>query len=223
MQHKLESKTIVLIGAFDLSIIDRNFFIKNKIVDEADVLPSFTFFDVNQGQMLTNKIQISINAAQLVIGGNDMRAIVEAGISICNKLIETSTPIQAMGLNFTWQVINEDLSLPALSKKYFYSDQINLVSRFFNEEGSAYGMICSTDYNDARLKFEGRSVISNSIRMNVDVTANVPLQHMGSVEALQLQYNFHFEIRNKKISPVNVVNEYYTYANRAEEITLSFN
>lgn len=229
MQHELNTKNIVLAGVFEVPYFDKHFFIKNEIVKEDEIVPTFTIFESAHVQLFAQKFQLFITAGQAIVSGNDEQDMVNAALALYKALPDV-TIITALGINFNWNLVDGNLPLSNFSKKYFYSNQIELLSKYFNSDNSTHGLIASSDYMDGRLKFEGRAVLINKMHMQVQLKNQEQvvldannIKSSTTTEAISLQFNFHFEIKQKALNSMKILNEYSLYKNRAEEITHSLN
>ena len=206
MQIDLKIKNIVLIGAFNPSMFDKYFFIKNNIVKEEDILPTSVFNQPGACQLITEKFHFFITTNQVVLtdllpGKNDI-GINQTLLSISQ--IGAFANVTASGINFHFFMEKDEKSIEELSREYFFNERLR-INEFFKSDDSMFGTYLSTNFKDSRLK--------------LDVKPNTVVPNPVEIERLVIAFifNFHFEVNNKLdilYKSLNEYNEYEEYSNK---------
>ena len=209
MMLDIKVKNIVLVGNFNPSYFDKYFFIKNGIASEEEILKNSVFNALGVMQLVCDKFSVVINTNQIIISAQHpvhkdveidklMRTLIEAG-NLLN--------LKALGFNFHWFLWDESKSFNELSKELFYNNNNKMFTDIFNTNDSMYGAYVSKDIKESRLKLDIKPV-------------NTP-----ELNAINFQFNFHFEIRDKSTSSeaTEYLNDYNFYVDACDKIISIYN
>ncbi len=203
MSTSLKVRNIVLVGSFNPSTFDKYFFIKNRILQEEEILPNSLFESIGVN-LLSAKFQITITFNQFIINSFEDK-IIEILVSIIKAA--NISKVTALGFNFNWFLTGEGKSIEQISKNYFYSDKINLFSKYFDTADAMFGVYASKNIKDARLKLD--------IKPSVFQEINNP----DSQNIIHIVFNFHFDIKNKDGSELlKYLNDYDYYTEENKKI-----
>lgn len=186
MELDIKIRNIVIVGIFDTNFFDKFFFFKNKFVSEEEILDNSSFNNLGLVNLVTPKFQILIQINQIVITSNEPNNDNIKLDEISSKLIRDAnlTNITAFGINFHWFLIDESLDLKDLSKSFFYSPNIKILSNFNDSEDSMYGVYASKNVLNARLKLD---IKPNILQDNT----------LNKLDTIGFAFNFHFDISEK--------------------------
>ena len=214
-QVELKIKNIVLAGIFNPTIFDKYFFIKNGLIKDEEILSNSVFGVLGNVQLVTNKINFSINANQIVVTDlmpneniNEIEVLIAAFIKAANLI-----NITGLGINFNWFLDDKAKTIPQLTREYFYSDDITLFSKYFNTEDASFGVYASRNFGNSRLKLDVKPSLVQEL--------NNPI--LQSV--IHLSFNFHFDIKNKDNNSevLEYLKDYGMYKKESENIMLNYN
>lgn len=183
MKMEMNPANVVIIARqFNPSIISQYWLIKNGIFAEEEIQPDSVFSPVIanvqsmdcQLLVLPEQIQFTFKV--------DKHPGQELLISRLGKIVEAlpHTPFVAAGLNFSWQVYEEDeATSAALGRKLFFRDSSPLFS-FFDTDDARFGSYMSRDILGCRLKLDIKPVTISS--------------QEGKSNRLQFGFNFHLQL-----------------------------
>lgn len=183
MKMEMNPANVVIIARqFNPSIISQYWLIKNGIFTEEEILPDSIFSPVIanvhskdcQVLILPEQLQFTFTLAD--------PAAQELLISKLGKIVQAlpHTPFVAAGLNFSWQVYDEDnVSSAALGRKLFFRDDSPLY-KFFDVDDARFGSYMSRDIVGCRLKLDIKPI-------------TVPCPE-GTSNRLLFGFNFHLQL-----------------------------
>jgi hypothetical protein len=212
MQISRQVKNIVLLGNFQAVIpnLDKYFFIKNGIISENEIMGNSYFDTIGGVQMVSNKFYIIIASNQMAITAskpeNDDDGIEKILALILDKA--GISKVDGMGINFHFLGADDTTSIEELSKKHFFSDKIDLLTKFFSASDARFGTYASTDFKNARLKLDIKpSIVQNKLE---PTEKNV----------MNFAFNFHFDIKNKEDNSevLGHLKDYDVYKDEAQKI-----
>lgn len=178
-------------------IFDKYFFIKNKILQEEQILPHSVFGDLNRTIYSENyRILIGIGKLIIVAAHSDsfedkINKVVEMIINAAN-LTDVS-----LGFNFDWKFFLEGGQTPEkISKALFYNDKNPVHSKYFNVDDAAFGFYASKNFKNSRLRLDVRPI------------SLLPLGSGASVQdkkhVLQFQFSFQENISADNSVPESI-------------------
>ncbi|MEI8203786.1 MAG: hypothetical protein WCH34_12270 [Bacteroidota bacterium] len=223
MNTTLKIKNIVWTGILPNIEFDRYFFVKNNIFNESEILPNSQFGRIGTTQLFTTKYYLSSNIIanptpgvppinHLVLNSIDPSIkddlINEKMISIIKsgEIIECT----GLGINFNWFItLDFEETSHEIGKSFFYSNEIKLISRFFNTEDAEYGIYVSKDFKNSRLKLDVKPIIYQAI-------ADPSVKNRG----FNFAFNFHFDIVNKNdySEVIEILKKYNDFKEESELI-----
>ena len=183
MKMEMNPANVVIIARqFNPSIISQYWLIKNGIFTEEEIQPDSIFSPVI-ANVLSKDCQVLVLPEQLQFTSTlTDTAAQELLISKLGKIVQTlpHTPFIAVGLNFSWQVYDEDdASNAALGRKLFFRDDSPLY-KFFDVDDARFGSYMSRDILGCRLKLDIKPV-------------TVPCPE-GASNRLHFGFNFHLQL-----------------------------
>ena len=183
MKMEMNPANVVIIARqFNPSIISQYWLIKNGIFTEEEIQPDSIFSPVianvhsRDCQVLVLPEQLQFMSELADQSGQELL------ISKLGKIVQTlpHTPFIAVGLNFSWQVYDEDdASNAALGRKLFFRDDSPLY-KFFDVDDARFGSYMSRDILGCRLKLDIKPV-------------TVPCPE-GASNRLLFGFNFHLQL-----------------------------
>ena len=183
MKMEMNPANVVIIARqFNPSIISQYWLIKNGIFTEEEVQPDSIFSPVianvhsRDCQVLVLPEQLQFMSQLADQSGQELL------ISKLGKIVQAlpHTPFVAVGLNFSWQVYDEDdASNAALGRKLFFRDD-SLLYKFFDVDDARFGSYMSRDILGCRLKLDIKPV-------------TVPCPE-GTSNRLLFGFNFHLQL-----------------------------
>ena len=179
--EKLQANVVIIARQFNPSIISQHWLIKNNILAEDDFEDGSVFSPVMVNVQST-VCHILVLPDQLQFSpktnSESEQALLNSKLGDIIKLLP-HTPFVAAGINFSWHVNRNDMSLSTLSRKLFFRADDPLCQAF-NTEDARFGSYMSKDVIGCRLKLDVKPV-----------TINLP---EGTIERLQFAFNFHREL-----------------------------
>jgi len=183
MKMEMNPANVVIIARqFNPSIISQYWLIKNGIFTEEEIQPDSIFSPVianvhsRDCQVLVLPEQLQFMSQLADQSGQELL------ISKLGKIVQAlpHTPFVAVGLNFSWQVYDEDdASNAALGRKLFFRDDSPLY-KFFDVDDARFGSYMSRDILGCRLKLDIKPV-------------TVPCPE-GTSNRLLFGFNFHLQL-----------------------------
>lgn len=178
----IPANVVIIARQFNPSIISQYWLIKNGIFTEEEI-QSGSIFSPVIANVQTRDCQVLVLPEQLqFMYGLEDHSGQELLISKLGKIIQAlpHTPFVAAGLNFSWQVYDEDeASNAALGKKLFFRDNVPLY-RFFDTEDARFGSYMSRDILGCRLK--------------LDIKPVTIARQEGPANRLHFGFNFHLQL-----------------------------
>ncbi|MBU0652030.1 MAG: hypothetical protein KKG96_04030 [Proteobacteria bacterium] len=176
------ANVVIIARQFNPSIISQYWLIKNGIFTEEEILPDSIFSPVI-ANVHSRDCQVLVLPEQLQFTSTLADpAAQELLISKLGKIVQAlpHTPFVAAGLNFSWQVYDEDVaSNAALGRKLFFRDD-SLLYKFFDVDDARFGSYMSRDILGCRLKLDIKPV-------------TVPRPE-GTSNRLHFGFNFHLQL-----------------------------
>ena len=183
MKMEMNPANVVIIARqFNPSIISQYWLIKNGIFTEEEIQPDSIFSPVianvhsKDCQILVLPEQLQFMSKLIDQSGQELL------ISKLGKIVQAlpHTPFVAVGLNFSWQVYDEDdVSSAALGRKLFFRGDSPLY-KFFDVDDARFGSYMSRDILGCRLKLDIKPV-------------TVPCPE-GVSNRLLFGFNFHLQL-----------------------------
>ena len=183
MKMEMNPAIVVIIARqFNPSIISQYWLIKNGIFTEEEIQPDSMFSPVIANVhfrdchvlVLPEQLQFTSKLAD--------QSSQELLISKLGKIVQAlpHTPFVAVGMNFSWQVYDEDdASNAALGRKLFFRDNSPLY-KFFDVDDARFGSYMSREILGCRLKLDIKPV-------------TVPCPE-GASYRLRFGFNFHLQL-----------------------------
>ena len=183
MKMEMSPANVVIIAKqFNPSIISQYWLIKNGIFTEEEIQPDSIFSPVI-ANVLAKDCQIMVLPEQLQFMSKlSDHSGQELLISKLGKIVQAlpHTPYVAVGLNYSWQVYDEDdASNAALGRKLFFRDDSPLY-KFFDVDDARFGSYMSSNTLGCRLKLDIKPV-------------TVPCPG-GVADRLNFGFNFHLQL-----------------------------
>ena len=179
--EKTQASVVIIARQFNPSIISQYWLIKNNILTEEEFEVGSIFSPV-MVNIQSKKCDILILPDQLqFIPKTDSESEQELVTSKLGNIIKLlpHTPFVAAGLNFSWHIRRDDISISALSWNLFFREGSPLYLAF-NTEDAHFGAYMSKDVIGCRLKLDVKPV-----------TINLP---EAPIERLQFAFNFHLQL-----------------------------
>ncbi len=223
MSSSIQVQNIVLVGFFNPSFFDKHFMIKNQIIKEEEIV-SVPFIGDFGGTIVTSSIlNIAVNQFQIIVTESTPTNNRNSIVAAVQKLIPLiDNCITAIGLNLHYVVPTENSTIHKMTKKYFYSDSISLFSKFFNDEDCAYGVYCSREFKQSRLKLDVKPIITQQYVLGTGETRPVN-------EGVAFIFNFHVDVIEKtdivknKNEIMSCINDYEEYQFFCSDIMSIYN
>lgn len=213
MSLELKIRNIVFAGGFNSVAFDKYFFIKNNIIQESELKENSFVTDGMVTQLTTKIFQIVVTPIQIVLNvinpsGSDKLE------DIATKIIEEGniSQLTGIGFNFNWNLNDDGKNIQELSKQHFYSKEIKILDLYFNKPDAKFGIYSSINFEDARLKLDIKPISTTRILLRENRTE--------VSEAIQFQFNFHFEIPKdtKSLDCIKYLKDYNKYKEFSTEI-----
>lgn len=183
MKLEMNPANVVIIARqFNPSIISQHWLIKNGIFTEEEIQPDSIFspliatFQSRDCQVLVLPEQLQFAFKPSDHSGQELL------IAKLGKIVQAlpHTPFIAVGLNFSWQIYEEDgAANAALGRKLFFRDTSPLY-QFFNAEDARFGSYMSRDILGCRL--------------NLDIKPVISAPQEGATVRLHFGFNFHLQL-----------------------------
>lgn len=183
MKMEMNPANVVIIARqFNPSIISQYWLIKNGIFTEEEIQPDSIFSPVianvhsTDCQVLVLPEQLQFTSKLADQSGQELL------ISKLGKIVQTlpHTPFVAVGMNFSWQVYDDDdASNAVLGRKLFFRDDSPLY-KYFDVDDARFGSYMSRDIMGCRLKLDIKPV-------------TVPCPG-GTSNRLLFGFNFHLQL-----------------------------
>lgn len=186
IQKELKHQSIVILGQnFNPTIFNRYWLVHNKFFRNDEIHPSSTFTPV-LSNVVTNNIQLIVVPQQLQFNLLDntidfKEQIINVLIPIIKRLKEI--PYTAIGINFTWNAIDDDKDITLLSRELFGIKESQL-HKNFKAKDSKFGTYLSKDFKGSRLKLD--------IKPTKELS-QIPIEG----ERLTFAFNFHIDLTNQ--------------------------
>ncbi len=183
MKMEMDQANVVIIAMqFNPSIISQYWLIKNGIFTEEEIQPDSVFTPV-VANVISKGFQVLVVPQQLQFMSKLAdQSGQELLISKLGKIVRAlpHTPFVAVGLNFSWQVYDEDdASNAVLGRKLFFRDDGPLY-KFFDVNDAHFGSYMSRNILGCRLKLDIKPV-------------TVPCPG-GVTNRLNFGFNFHLDL-----------------------------
>jgi hypothetical protein len=191
MKMEMNPGNVVIVARqFNPSIISQYWLIKNDIFAEEEIQPGSIFSPV-VAHVHSKDCQLLVLPEQLQFMYQFDQSIQNLLISKLGKIVQAlpHTPFVAVGLNFLWQVYDEnDASNEALGRKLFFHTDSPLYA-FFDSADARFGAYLSRDILGCRLKLNIKpiTISSNqekSCRLNFAFNFHLQLTDDDKVESI---------------------------------------
>ena len=186
IDSSITNSNIVLSGSFDVTKLDRLFFIKNKIVNE-DELNSKSLQGSNF-EVSSKQIKFIITPKQIVVSflnKENIPDLIKISTRVINLISENNTVI-AMGVNFYWVVEVKD-GLKKYSRDLFANTSNPMFEKFLKNESVAIGTNVTMDIEDGKFRLDIKP--QNLVNIKTD----------EKLEGLYFIFNYHFDVTNKDL------------------------
>jgi hypothetical protein len=167
---------VIAAKQFNPSIMSELWLVRNQIIAEGSCLPGSVFADALVNVITREFTLIALpNQLQFVPTPADAGALVNNKVGEILRLLP-HTPYKAIGLNFLWHVIGEDVV--QLSRDLFYREDSSIF-RAFNTTDAQFGAYLSKQMLGMRMKLDIKPIV---------VEGNGPKEGR-----LQFGFNFHYD------------------------------
>jgi len=176
------ANVIIAARQFNPTVFSQMWLVRNELLVEEDFGPGYLFSEAVV-QMTTPQFLLLVAPNQLQFTPSDQvegqqALILDKVGRIVNRL--PHTPYVAIGLNFVWHMLPEQVGVEQLSRELFFKEDSELYRRF-DAENARFGAYLSRDIFGCRMKLDIKPI-------SVDGEA------MGGPHRLQFAFNFHRDL-----------------------------
>lgn len=174
---------VVVARNFNPSVVNQIWLVDNNIVAREEFSQGCLFSDP--------LVNIETEKFSLLVTPEQLQFTPKAPADLQQDLIEQKmgkiiemlphTPYAAIGLNFTWHIHPNAISISQFSRRYCREDQ--LLSKEFDTEDARFGAYFSKDMFGGRLKLDVKPLTA------------ISKADGESIELMQLAFNLHFDIQ----------------------------
>lgn len=210
---ELKIQTLVLLAknpaSFNPSDFNQYWLDLNKIIP-ADALNKLSTFSPVVVQANSKKISLVVTPEQIQIAPNSpelFREIITTNsVNLVNAMQEV--PLNGMGLNFNWFLMDDQVGYDVIANKYFLNEK-NPATNFFRDGNQMFGNYMSKDLDkDIRLKLDIKPMQLHDIKNN------------KSINTIQFAFNFHSNLilENQKEKVLDILKNYDKWLKITSEI-----